>query len=565
MTRPIQQHTSTIVAALADLAQNSPGRLVLVVARKKARGRSCYEEVSAGDLERHANTFAAMFAHHGIQSGMRTVVMIPPGREFCAAVFALLKLGAPPVFIDPAVGPRTVGDALRQSMPAAFIGSRKAQMARRIFGWGRNSIRISLTIESSSERLLKERSELDAYRPAAQSSDGIAAIAFTSGSTGPPKAVSFDHENLCAQADLLREILGTYATEPHLATFPLFLIFAGVLGVTAVLPEMDMSRPALADPAELISAGNDYKCRTAFASPVLVRKLGSYSRETSRRFSTLQCMLSAGAPSDPDALAAMEGALAPGGEVFTPYGATEALLVSNLGSREILRETREKTRQGAGICVGRPLHGMTATVIAINDRSIEAWSAVSPLPSGEIGEIAVSGRVVSREYFNCPETTMHSKIPCRTPSGENSFFHRMGDLGYLDDLGRLWMCGRKSHRVVAPKCTYFTVPVEGVFNGHPKVARTALVGVTGEVGEIVPVLCVELAARTFARARRQITRELRTIGQRYEQTRDIHDFLYHRSFPVDARHNSKIRREELAIWAAKNIGKPKLESKRRVS
>jgi olefin beta-lactone synthetase len=99
---------------------------------------------------------------------------------------------------------------------------------------------------------------------------------------------------------------------------------------------------------------------------------------------------------------------------------------------------------------------------------------------------------------------------------------------------------------------YFTVPTEGVFNGHGEVSRTALVGVKG--GEsTIPVLCVELADRKSAKARRRIGEELHALGAKFEHTREIRHFLFHRSFPVDARHNSKIRREDLSVWAKRRI------------
>ena len=276
----------------------------------------------------------------------------------------------------------------------------------------------------------------------------------------------------------------------------------------------------------------------------------------------MERVLSAGAPTDPDALATFESGIAPGGEIFTPFGATEALPISNLGSREILAETREKTRQGAGLCVGRPLRGVTAAIIPISDQPIQDWGAVPLLAPGEIGEITVSGPVVSRQYFNDSDATKLAKIPCLgAPSGPGSFVHRMGDLGYIDGGGRLWMCGRKSQRVATPTRVYFTVSAEGVFNGHPDVSRTALVGIDGV--STAPVLCVELVARKSARAKKRITEELRALGAGHEQTRGICNFLYHRAFPVDTRHNSKIRREELSEWATKKIGalKPKTEKR----
>lgn len=548
MTTLIPQSAETIAAALTRRAQSEPGRLAFAVARQGGHRRRRYEEVSLAELERDVNTFVEVFLHHGVVPGTRTVVMVPPGRDFSAIVIALLKIGAPPVFIDPGIGLRNVGHCIRQSQPAAFVGTRKAQIARVVLGWGRDSIRIALAPGGN----LASRGAAPS-RPADDLQSGpssdVAAIAFTSGSTGPPKGVVFDQANLLAQAQLAAQLLGPCISGPHLATFPMFLLFAPILGFAAIIPDMDPSRPATADPARLIGAIRDYGCQSMFASPVLIRKLGAYCRDRNASIPSMERVLSGGAPSHPDALATLGAAIAPAGEIFTPYGATEALPVSNLGSREILGETCQKTRSGAGVCVGRVLSGITAHIIPIGEQPFEDWNEISPLPAGEVGEIAVSGGVVSARYYQNPDANRLAKIPFR--SG-NTFYHRMGDLGYFDERGRLWMCGRKSHRVVTARRPYLTVPCEGVFNTHPEVARTALVGVPGP-GGVTPVLCVELPVLKTRKAKQTITEELRTLGARFEHTRDIRHFLFLKSFPVDARHNSKIRREVLAVWASKRI------------
>ena len=245
-------------------------------------------------------------------------------------------------------------------------------------------------------------------------------------------------------------------------------------------------------------------------------------------------------------------------QVFTPYGATEALPVANIGSREILEETRTLTEQGKGVCVGRPVAGMEVSVIAISDGPIAEWSDSLNLPPGEVGEFVVRGPVVTKRYYNRPEATALAKI--RDPrTGE--ILHRMGDVGYIDDRGRLWFCGRKSHRVVTPHGTLYTDMVEPIFNTVPRVRRTALVGVTrGSV--TYPVLCVEeMDFRDFPGLKVNfepgidIDRKCRQLGQQFEHTRMIDTFLKHPGFPVDVRHNSKIFREKLAVWADKQLGK----------
>ena len=244
-------------------------------------------------------------------------------------------------------------------------------------------------------------------------------------------------------------------------------------------------------------------------------------------------------------------------EVFTPYGATEALPVANIGSREILGETRHLTEQGKGVCVGRPVAGMQVHVIPISDEPISEWDDSLRLPIGEIGEFVVRGPVVTKRYYHRPDANKLAKIH-DPKTGET--FHRMGDVGYLDDRRRLWFCGRKSHRVVTARGMLFTDMVEPVFNNVAK--RTALVGVK-RGGATYPVLCVEPhnyrdypGLRVNSRRWERTERDLREAAKRFDHTRGIVTFLqYIGPFPVDVRHNSKIFREKLAVWADKQLGK----------
>jgi acyl-CoA synthetase (AMP-forming)/AMP-acid ligase II len=228
-------------------------------------------------------------------------------------------------------------------------------------------------------------------------------------------------------------------------------------------------------------------------------------------------------------------------EIFTPYGATEALPVCSIGSREILSDTVTKTRIGGGICVGKPVPGVTVAIMPVSDDAVPTWNSDLELPSHEVGEIAVAGPQVTKSYIYRDLATKMAKMV----SPDGAIWHRMGDLGYKDEHGRIWFCGRKSHRVVTTDRTFFTIPCEAVFNTHQNVARTALVGVAGR-----PVLCVEPLRHLSKQEKRQLEADLLAIAGRFEHTKNIQEFLFHPSFPVDIRHNAKIFREKLQVWAS---------------
>src|SRR5690606_24447390 len=250
-------------------------------------------------------------------------------------------------------------------------------------------------------------------------------------------------------------------------------------------------------------------CTSMFGSPALLDNLSRWAEKQDVRFGSLKRVLCAGAPVRFDILERMAGRLPEGAQVFTPFGATESLPVASIGSDEVLAETAALTRQGRGICVGRPVEGVEVRIIRLTDDPIESWSDELLVPPGTAGEITVRGPVVTRAYWAREDQTRLAKIR----EGE-AVVHRMGDVGYFDERGRLWMCGRKGQRVRAPGGDIFPVPVEQIFNQHEAVRRTALVGV-GKPGAQEPVLVVEKEAESQLRPDVLIA-ELLALGERFE-------------------------------------------------
>jgi acyl-coenzyme A synthetase/AMP-(fatty) acid ligase len=167
--------------------------------------------------------------------------------------------------------------------------------------------------------------------------------------------------------------------------------------------------------------------------------------------------------------------------------------------------------------------------------------------NNEIGEITVSGDLVTKQYFENTLADALSKI-----KGEDRIWHRMGDLGWMDKKGRIWFCGRKNHRVITENGTLFTIPCEAIYNNHPRVFRSALVGI-GSPPKQRPVICIELEPRDSRGKKKQLMVELFALAKKSTLTKNIDTILFKKAFPVDIRHNSKIFREKLALWAGKKV------------
>jgi len=539
------QQFVNIAAHLPRLADIQPEAPAIVFPRGNL-------QLTFRELDDLSDRIAHGLTSIGIGRGVRTVLMVPPGPEFFALTFALFKVAAVPVLVDPGLGVKNLKACLDEAEPRAFIGIPKAHAARLLFGWGKNSIQTLVTVGrrlfwrgTTLSDIIANNDEGQPFPLAKTTPEETAAILFTSGSTGPPKGAVYSHGNFSAQVKALQAVYDIQPGEIDLPTFPLFALFAPALGMTAIIPEMDFTRPGSVNPDNIISAIKEYGVSTMFGSPALLDRVGRYGAEQEVTLPTLERVISAGAPVPAVVMERFSSMLNPEVQIFTPYGATEALPVCSIGSHEILEETRHLTGQGRGVCVGLPVPGISLAIIPISDGPLDEWSDDLALSDWDVGEIAVKGDQVTSSYINRPEATRLAKIP--DPSG--GFWHRMGDLGYQDNEGRVWFCGRKAHRVVTPQETLFTIPVEGVFNSHPQVFRTALVGI-GKQGKQQPALCVELEAGVPEQEQGRIRRELIALGSKYPHTKSIIKILFHPAFPVDIRHNAKIFREKLAVWAA---------------
>jgi acyl-CoA synthetase (AMP-forming)/AMP-acid ligase II len=567
-------------------------RAVVCPAGRDRAGRATYSQFTFRQLDQESDRLAQGLQRIGVQPGQRIVLMVRPSLEFIALTFALFKAGAVIVLIDPGMGRTNIFKCLEEVDPDGFVAIPVVHWIRMLSGkfararlnvrvgrgWGPGclatyrsllelggeSLAGSSTLTPSPSpggRGEREPSEFPIART--QPTDS-AAVIFTSGSTGPPKGVLYEHGMFNAQVDLLQQFYGIEPGEVDLPGFPLFGLFNAAMGVTTVIPDMDPTKPAQVDPLKIIEAIRDNGVTQAFGSPALWNRVGSYCVEKGIVLPSLRRALSAGGPVPIRVLEMMTQVLTgtvPASEdsprrhggtekadLHTPYGATESLPVASISAREVLARTAAKTRRGAGTCVGRAFPGVDIRIIPVNDGPIANIEQTRFLPVGEIGEIIVRSPSVTREYFRRPEPTAAAKIP----DGE-TFWHRIGDVGYLDEEGLLWFCGRKAHIVHTAAGPLYSVCCEGILDSHPQVFRSALVGV-GPRGQQKPITVIERFP-IKGPSPATIRAELQSLAKSFPLTAGIDTFEFIDSMPVDTRHNVKINREALSEWAAKKLSR----------
>jgi olefin beta-lactone synthetase len=574
-----------IAQRLKQTAERFPRqRAVVFPVARDAGGHVAYSQLTFAQLDRESDLLAGGLRTDGVVPGTRLVLMVRFSIEFVSLVFAAFKAGAVIVLVDPGMRLPMMLDCLDLAEPEGFLAVPPVHALRVLNGRRFGRSRHNLTVGrrwfwgGMTYRSLVNRAWQPVETAAVRETDP-AAVIFTSGSTGPAKGVIYEHGMFNAQVEQIRD---RFAIEPggvDLSGFPLFALFNAAMGTTTVIPPMDPAQPASADPTRILEAIEDQSVTQSFGSPALWDQVSRHCQARQIQLPSVRRVFTAGAPVRVALLQRMtevlqacpvanaqsisinqaENAMSERphvcAEIHTPYGATEALPISSISAVEVLAQTAERTRTGGGTCVGKPFPGVRVKIIEITADPIATFAQAKELPVGQIGEIIVQGPNVTRAYLRRPEADALAKIadePGRSSGERPSLWHRMGDVGYLDDQGRIWYCGRKSQIVTTSKGPLYTEQCEAIFNEHPHVARSALVGV-GRPGEQVPVIIVESERGHFPQRtarRRQFSAELRDLAAGNPLTIDIHTVLFHRSLPVDARHNAKINREHLSLWAA---------------
>jgi len=489
------------------------------------------------ELDREVDAWGDHLRGKGVGRGDRVLVMVRQGLPLIAAAFALFKLGAVPVIIDPGMGRKSFLACVARSKPRVLLGIPLAQAMSHVFRSAFATVEIRIWVSGSAIARLSSGSQPSApsSQPVTSNAADLAAILFTSGSTGAPKGVCYEHGMFEAQVRLVRDTYGLTPGEVDLPMLPIFALFNPALGMTTIVPEIDPSRPAEVDPAIIVQAIQQEAVTNSFGSPTLWRKIFDHCLAHQITLPTLRRVLCAGA-AVPASLWADAPRVLVNGTLHSPYGATEVLPVATVSGAEV------PAGATAGSLLGRPLPENRVKIIALHDGPIASLADARELPSGETGEIIVTGPTVTREYDQLPAATALAKIP----GGAAAIWHRMGDAGYLDAEGCLWFCGRVAERVVTRTSLLHTEPIEQVFRGYPGVERCALVGL-GAPGNQEPVLVVQ--AQKSVTDEPKLAEELRAHAMRHPPTVGISRILFHPSLPVDVRHNAKIHRLALARWA----------------
>lgn len=504
-------------------------------------------------LSRDADVVAAALHEKGYGPGTRVVFMAPPSYQASVVGIALSQLGVTTFAIDPSVGYLNVAERLRRIEPQAYVGIPLSQLGRVVFGWGPRLLQKSIVLDgwfpgaTTFDELVNFPGSRQQKPPV--SVDAPCHVLYTTGSTGPAKPAMYTQ----------RQFVNVYRTAHHswrfheidgvpvdMAAFPAFLYIVLSAGGTLVVPPINFARvrPATTPAREVCEVIEAAQVTSLFASPAFLERIAAYAKTHPAPLRSLRRVIGGGAPLFAPLVRSLLEVIHPEGDVCPNYGATEALPSTEISGREMLAQTAARTDAGEGICVGRPFPGVEVRVVSPIDgesNRLQDYQIVAP---GLEGELIVSGRNISSAYYNDERSTQKNKL-----YGEDGrIWHRLGDVGHLDEQGRVWVQGRISQCVRLGDELLLPIAIEARFDCHPAVRRSGLAAVRSRDGTRQAVVAVELKQKPGAAQKKQVLAELKALTQTEPALARIADVVLLDELPVDPRHNAKIERGKLAVW-----------------
>ena len=541
-----------IARALPLWANKTPDKIAVCAPIKRGQDQFEYEELSFSDLNSRSLFYAYAFRDKGLVPGDKVLMFAKPSVDFSAMTFSLFRLGLVPIFIDPGMGRKNLLRAVEHIKPDAMVAEPIVHLLAFLFPKAFKTIRVIYTTGRFSPGKLESIAALrrqwnNQNKPLLAKimypceKDTMAAILFTSGGTGIPKAVHYNHGIFNAQVSRLQELFQLSPDDIDLPGFPLFSLFTITMGMKSAIPFMNPSKPGLANPKNLVQNIKDNKATFVAGSPAIWQNMVKYCLNEQITLPSVKYLVMFGAPV-PNNLHRDFKKILTHGDTYTPYGATECLPVANISGSQVLALYEGLSpglkNKGISTCVGLPVAQTQIKIAPISDGIMTDSAQINWKSTGETGEVCVYSETVTPEYIGMQEKTEQAKI--KDPRG--GLWHRMGDLGFLDEEGRLWFSGRLTHRIELNGKTVPCVPQESIYNELEAIKRCAFVGPVVN-GKPSPTLVVQLKNKLALKEQQELKAEIFRLDK--EGNDLIDNIIFIEKLPVDVRHNIKIDRIKL--------------------
>jgi acyl-CoA synthetase (AMP-forming)/AMP-acid ligase II len=469
------------------------------------------------DLERRSAGLAGVLHARGVRAGDAVMVLVPMSGALYVTLAAVFRLGAVVMVVDPASGLEHVQRCCALNPPKALVGSGLAHWLSLLVPALR-----SVPVRVTTRGWFPGSSAVNAAVPplegiAAVTADAPALLTFTSGTTGTPKAALRTHGLLLAQFAALESLLEPIDGDVDLATLPIVALANLGAGVTTVMPDANLRRPARLNPQPILGQIARHRITRTAASPALLERLADHALEREITLPGLTRIFSGGGPVFPRVLYKLYQ-VAPNARLYSVYGSTEAEPIAHIEYSDMKPDDFDAMRGGHGLLVGKPVPEITLRVVSPQSLSSGVGLEAATLPASEIGEIVVSGAHVLPGY-------LHGRGDSETKVRVNGrIWHRTGDAGSLDAQGRLWLAGRVNARISDAHGVIYPFSVECAALEVDGVQRCAFLEFQNK-----RLLCVEWDGKPEP----DVLLE-RLDWAHVDEVRDV------KALPMDSRHNAKV-------------------------
>nr|WP_085511709.1 alpha/beta fold hydrolase [Plantibacter flavus] len=509
------------------------------------RGSGAARRVSWRQLDDRVARLAAGLHRIGVRRGDRVSLLVTPGATLTAVIYACLRIGAVVVVADAGLGVKGLHRAVRGAWPAYVIGETKGLAAARALGWP--GVKISaarlpgatataLGVSHSLKDLLDTRTTPEL--PSEPGPTDLAAILYTSGSTGPAKGVTYTHAQLSSLRDVLSEHFAITAESGLVTGFAPFALLGPALGARSSTPEMDISAPRTLTARAVAAAVAETDADIVFLSPAailnVVATADALDSTDRQALQGVRTVLSTGAPVSRQLLTALVGVL-PNASAHAVYGMTECLLVSDITLDTLPDEDTGHT----GVCVGTPIGGVDVRISPLDEAGRATGAPTQD--ADRLGEVIISAEHLKSQY---DRLWLTDRAAVRDVADDGRW-HRTGDVGRLDDDGRLWIEGRLPHVISTQDGPIAPVGPEQAIETVPLVRRAAVVGVGPEgLRQCVAIVETNPGTKRVQLAEAQLAAQVRDASPQ-----PLVAVFVVPELPTDIRHNSKIDRTRLSVWA----------------
>jgi acyl-coenzyme A synthetase/AMP-(fatty) acid ligase len=425
------------------------------------------ETCSYGELGAAVSWWQRALASQGVEPGHRVMIMAPLSIDFYAAALAVLAGGCTLVLVDRGMSLGRVRASVASATPDAVVLAPEMRRLRALIPETRRIPRV-VPVPTGPRPWRRGSGGAGPLTVLPRDPDDEAIVTFTSGSTGKPKGADRTHGTLIAQHRSLAAVAPYRSDDVDISAWPVVVMHALGYGTTSVLPPVPRGRLGEVAAEALLASAIEHGATQlhgppAFLWPVLERARRRGARPGLRR------IVASGGPVSVDLCRAVRATF-PEAEGILGYGSTEAEPVALCHMAELVAAADNgEVRPGAGLLVGWPVDDIDIRILALDERGRSTDRPVSADEPGRWGEIAFSGPHVLPRFFQNPAADAAARV-----RDEHGDFLRSGDIGRIDELGRVWLGGRVADVVRHRGRLVHTYEVEPVLDALAGVHRSAL-------------------------------------------------------------------------------------------